>query len=214
MIANPYLNEHVYRITHIQNLQHILQFGICTKHHPDAGPHFTTLGNPSIISRRDTTVVRISGYGNIGEYVPFYFTPRSIMLYNIVTGYQAPIVPKVERNDIIIFHARISQLILSGQYFFTNGQANDALTDHFNDVKDLALVDWKCIKSGNFSKSEGDFDKPRRYQAEFLVRHHVPLSFLDGIVVYNHSVTTFVQDELKKAGIVLPVSVNANHFFK
>ncbi len=71
-----------YRISHVHNLPHILQAGLCTKRHPHANPHFISIGNPSIINTRDTTPVKITGYGNIGDYVPFYFTPRSIMLYN------------------------------------------------------------------------------------------------------------------------------------
>jgi hypothetical protein len=80
------LNQHknfCYRIYHIQNLPHILENGLCSKHHPAASAGFISIGNPSIISARDSTMVKINGYGNIGEYIPFYFTPRSMMLFNI-----------------------------------------------------------------------------------------------------------------------------------
>ena len=63
-----------YRISHIKNMWDILRDGICTKHHPNASKDFISIGNPEIIDVRDETMVRIDGYGNIGEYVPFYFT--------------------------------------------------------------------------------------------------------------------------------------------
>ncbi len=110
-----------YRISHIQNLPHILHVGLCTKHHPFANPHFISIGNPSIINTRDTTPVKITGYGNIGDYVPFYFTPRSIMLFNIVTGYYAPVVPRVPREDILVIRCLVKTLATSPQFFFTDG---------------------------------------------------------------------------------------------
>lgn len=71
-----------YRITHRDNLQHILDQGLVNKNHKNAAPNFVTIGNPEIIDVRSTTEVGLKGYGNIGDYIPFYFTPRSIMLYN------------------------------------------------------------------------------------------------------------------------------------
>lgn len=206
--------KYCYRICHIQNLPHILQAGLCTKHHPDADLNFISIGNPQIITTRDETPVKIDGYGNVGDYVPFYFTPRSIMLYNIVTGYYAPVVPKVPREDILIIRCLAKQLIKSERFFFTNGQANDAITDHYNDLKHGNEIDWKNIQAGNFSKSDGDFDRPRRYQAEFLVHHHVPVSFIESLNVYNNKAATFVQTELDKAGTAnLPVLINPAYFF-
>lgn len=206
--------KYCYRICHIQNLPHILQAGLCTKHHPDADLNFISIGNPQIITTRDETPVKIDGYGNVGDYVPFYFTPRSIMQYNIVTGYYAPVVPKVPREDILIIQCVTKQLINSERFFFTNGQANDAITEHYNDVKHGTEIDWKNIQTGNFSKSDGDFDRPRRYQAEFLVHHHVPVSFIESLNVYNNKAATFVQTELDKTGITnLPVLINLAYFF-
>lgn len=204
----------VYRITHIQNLPHVLQEGLCTKHHPFANPHFISIGNPSIISTRDTTPVKIAEYGNIGDYVPFYFTPRSIMQYNIVTGYYALVVPKVAREDILVIRCLITTLATSWQFFFTYGQANDAFSNHFKNTAHLNNLDWSNIQASNFSKSDGDFDRQRRYQAEFLVHHHIPISMIESFNVYNQKAATFVQTELSKAGITtMPVRIQTAYYF-
>jgi hypothetical protein len=203
-----------YRICHIQNLPHILRTGLCTKHHPNANAHYVSIGNPQIITTRDTTPVKIAGYGNLGEYVPFYFTPRSIMLYNIITGYWAPVVPKVAREDILVIECAINRLAELSDFFFTDGQANDALTNHYNDLSDSNKIDWNNIQGSNFSKSDGDFDRPRRYQAEFLVHNYVPLDRIESFHIYNKKAATFVQNELKNSGIgSLPVHVTAEYFF-
>lgn len=202
-----------YRIYHIQNLPHLLEVGLCTKHHPLANPGFVAIGNREIIDVRDTTPVKIDGYGQIGEYVPFYFTPRSVMLYNIVTGYRAPVVPRVPRNQIIVVRSTIDQLIEADRYFFTDGQANDASTDHYTELKDLDQVDWTIIHDSNFSKSDGDFDRPRRYQAEFLVHNHVPITAVESIVVYNEDAQKDVIRLAEEQEVDIKVRITKEYFF-
>ena len=148
----------------------------------------------------------------IGEYVPFYFTPRSIMLYNIITGYWAPVVPKVEREDILVIRCALKDLSNLPQFFFTDGQANDALTKHYNDTLHFNKIDWESIHASNFNK-DGDVDRPRRYQAEFLVRRHVPVEWIESFHTYNQKAATFVRDELEKAGNNIPVFVTTAYFF-
>jgi hypothetical protein len=206
--------QYCYRICHIENLEHILQYGLCTQHHKNANPNYKPIGNPDIIGNRDRAYVKIQGYGVIGDYIPFYFTPRSIMLYNIVTGYRAPFVPKLPRQDIIIFRALIADLCeQEHRYFFTDGQANTtSLTNHFNALTYLDRIDWESILSGNFTKS-GDPDRPRRYQAEILVQHHLPITSLSSIIVYNKAAEAAVKSALNKAGIILNVQVISEAFF-
>ncbi|MBC7554061.1 MAG: DUF4433 domain-containing protein [Taibaiella sp.] len=191
--------KYCYRICHVRNLPHILACGLCTKHHPDADPDFIQIGNPGIISVRDDTRVKISHYGNIGDYVPFYFTPRSIMQYNIVTGYWEPEVPKLNRQYLLVIECRIEVLAGLERFLFTDGQANAAVTTHYNDLQYISAIDWLNIQHGHFHKSDGDFDRPRRYQAEFLVHHHVPVESINALFVHNEKAATFVKEKLKEA---------------
>jgi hypothetical protein len=211
------LNKHknfCYRIYHIQNLKHILENGLCSKHHPAASPGFIAIGNPSIISTRDLTPVKIMGYGNIGEYIPFYFTPRSMMLFNIITGYQAPLVPKLNKEEIIVVRCLIENLSKANRFFFTDGQANViAITNHYHSLEQLDKIDWDIIQHGDFKKSAADSDKQRRYQAEFLVHHHVSASLIESIHVYNNKAATFAQAEMAKTDKLIPIKIHPLYFF-
>ena len=201
----------LFRITHRDNLRHILQYGICNKNHRDANAAFVPIGNSDIIGRRVEHVVKISGYGNVGDYVPFYYSPLSVMLYNILTGYG---VPRVAPEHIVCMVTSVDALAGCGnRCFFTDGQANTLITDHYTDLKDLAQVDWTVVRSGDFTKSNADPDRLRRYQAEFLVHSHVPVNCIEAIVVYNESCSTFVRTELDKAGLIIPVHVSKKHYF-
>jgi hypothetical protein len=113
----------------------------------------------------------------------------------------------------LVIRSDVNLLTRLSRYFFTDGQANDALTNHYNDPSYLSRIDWKSIQTGNFSKSDGDFDRPRRYQAEFLVHHHVPATGIESLHVYDQKAYTFVEDHFKKAGINISVHETTNYFF-
>lgn len=205
--------EYCYRLTHRDNLEHHLRVGICTRHHPDADPGFVSIGHPDIIASRDTEKVRLRGYGYLGEYVPFYFTPKSIMQFNIVTGYWHPVVQQRHPSELVVLRCRIVDLNECDRYFFTDGQANNALTNHYRNLVDLDAVDWPCIHAGNFSKS-GDADRARRYQAEFLVHHHVPVDRIESIHVYDQAARQRVLKTLVKTGHThIPVYITKQYYF-
>lgn len=213
MIINKNKNF-CYRICHIDNVLHILQHGLCTKHHPNASDKYISIGNPDIINVRDETQVKIAGYGNIGDYVPFYFTPKSMMLFNVITGWRAPLVPKRNKQEIVVIRCLISELSKLERFFFTNGQANvTSITEHYNDVRHLDKIDWEIIHNSDFRKEANDTDKQRRYQAELLVYAHVPIEYIESINVYNEIAANIVKKELAKTPSLLPVNVIPSYYF-
>ena len=78
----------LYHITHIYNLQSILQDGGLRS---DAamvarGGPAATIGMSSIKTRRLRLPVKCYPGDRVGDYVPFYFCPRSVMLYLLHRG--------------------------------------------------------------------------------------------------------------------------------
>lgn len=210
------INKHrryCYRITHINNLPLLLQNGIVNKNHPNASEDYIEIGNPEIIDVRSTSPVKIHNYGMIGEYVPFYFTPKSIMLYNIITGYWHPLVPWRNRSEILVIRCLIEDMTTLPRWFFTDGQGNDMASGHYNDLEELDEIDWHCIQNSDFTKSDGDFDRPRRYQAEFLVHHEVPIESIESLNVYNQQAADVVIDILNENNINLAVNIQPQYFF-
>lgn len=202
-----------FRITHRDNLVHILKYGLVTKAHKNAATDFVSIGNLEIIDVRSSTMVKVTGYGNIGDYVPFYFTPRSIMLYNIITGYYAPKVPRRNKEEIIVIRCLIENLAKQAKWFFTDGQANDGETSHYTDLSNIDKINWDCIQKGNFSKSDGNYDRQRQYQAELLVYDSVPVSLFESICVYSENMKNWTEQKLKEAGVIIPVHIHKPYFF-
>ncbi|MBI4470499.1 MAG: DUF4433 domain-containing protein [Acidobacteria bacterium] len=78
----------IFRITHIDNVPWLPENGVHCRSSANFDPNYKVIGNPDLIAKRLHRVVPIPPGGTLGDYVPFYFTPSSPMLYNIKTGYQ------------------------------------------------------------------------------------------------------------------------------
>jgi hypothetical protein len=71
--------KYLYRITHIDNIPHILQYGITHSSSVNANPNFVPIGDRSIILTRNNFLLNNGKL--LGEYIPFYFSKRTPMLY-------------------------------------------------------------------------------------------------------------------------------------
>ncbi len=107
----------------------------------------------------------------------------------------------------------IEKLCELPQWFFTSGQGNDMASKHYNTLADLNQIDWECIQQSNFSKSDGDFDRPRRYQAEFLVFNEVPLNKIESLNVYDQNAANIVKGLLNENNVNLAVNIQSQYFF-
>jgi hypothetical protein len=78
----------IFRITHIANLPWILANGLHCRNSQSRDPGFVEIGSPELILKRQDRAVAAGPGGSLADYVPFYFTPWSPMLYNIRTGHR------------------------------------------------------------------------------------------------------------------------------
>ena len=136
-----------------------------------------------------------------------------MMLYNIITGYRHPLVQRRSRSEILVIRCLISDLATLPQWFFTNGQANDMASSHYNNLADLNQIDWQSIQNSDFSKNDGDYDRPRRYQAEFLVHTQVPLASIDSLNVYDNKTAEIATNTLLQNNINLAINIQPQYFF-
>ena len=98
----------IFRIVHVDNLPWILDRGLHCRNSPVFDPHYRNIGNPELIDRRHCRVVPLPPGGTLSDYVPFYFTPFSIMMLNIKTGYGG--VTQVPNEDIVIVVSSLRRL--------------------------------------------------------------------------------------------------------
>ncbi|MFH1159472.1 MAG: DUF4433 domain-containing protein [bacterium] len=121
-------------MTHINNLDHIPRNGIVTANAHNSNPDFIQIGDNTLIDFRVDLEVPIFPFGKFSEYIPFYFGPRSPMLYQVATGYDG--VKKFSQEEIIYLVSRLDIIINEGLSFvFTDGHARAEITSFFTLMK-------------------------------------------------------------------------------
>jgi len=77
----------VFHITHVENLKSIAAVGLlCDEDMDEEQIEFRSIAYQNIKVQRAATEVPIEPYGTLADYVPFYFAPRSPMLFTISRG--------------------------------------------------------------------------------------------------------------------------------
>lgn len=190
----------IFRICHRDNIEGVLDHGCKCKNIADSGK-FVEIGNPDLIAKRAPRPVPCGPGGTLSDYVPFYFTPFSPMLYNIKTGYNG--VAKKPMEDIIILVSSLHLLKKEDVPFvFTDRHAYLKLAQFSNDLDDLKWIIWPVLQVKNFKKD--DIEKFEKYQAEALVHKMVPLKAL-GVACYSDTVTSEVQALADSKGLNLKI---------
>lgn len=69
-----------FRMIHIQNIPHILQEGFVHLASMRASRHYVSIGDAAVILKRNNRF--IDQVHRISDYIPFYFGPRTPMLYH------------------------------------------------------------------------------------------------------------------------------------
>src|SRR5215211_5366668 len=80
-------NGYIFRITHIANVPWILENDLACYNSNGKDPNFREIGLPDLTRKRANRKVPVPPGGTLADYVPFYFTPHSPMLYKIKTGH-------------------------------------------------------------------------------------------------------------------------------
>jgi hypothetical protein len=206
-------NAFIFRIAHVENVAEVLaRGGLYSRNADQADPNYVSIGNAELIDKRARRVVPIAPGGVLNDYVPFYFTPLSIMMLNILTGYSG--VTKRAPSEIVLLVSSLHRMHELGLPFvFTNQHAYPVDTEFFDDLGDLDRIDWPLLRSRNFKTSDADPGKQVRYQAEALVHRHVPLAALRSIVCYDDAVRERMQALARAHGVEIEVKAAPSLYF-
>ena len=197
-----------FRLVHINNIPHILKNGIVKSDSPNANPNYVPIGDQLVIEKRKNRRLSSSSWQNIGDFIPFYFGPRSPMLYVIQHGYNG--VRRIEAEDIVYCVIRLDDIIKERiDCYFTDGHVLNSLTQviikeridcYFTDGHVLnsltqvfpaeslnrieSYVKYSDVYAHRWDDEE-DLDLKRRKEAELLLKNDLPVQYIKGFVVYN-----------------------------
>jgi len=204
----------IFRIVHCDNLPWIFDDGLHARNGTLFDPNYRNIGNPDLIDKRSRRVVPIPPGGTLSDYVPFYFTPFSMMMYNIKTGYGG--IRHVPNNEIAILVSSLHRVKELGiPFVFTDQHAYLATAGYYSELTELNNIDWPLLQSRDFKHDpDNDPGKTDRYQAEALIWKALPLDGLLAICCHNETARSAVQASVDERQLALRVQTQSNWYFQ
>ena len=191
-MSPPPRRPKVYHITHVDNLPAIVEEGqlVCDREMIRRGGPTRAIGMSAIKRRRvEQLAVHCHPQTKVGDYVPFYFCPRSVMLYVIHMANHQELAYRGGQGPIIHLEADLHTVIEwadgdSRPWAFSLSNAGARYTEFRNQTDDLDELDWTAIAARNFRDPEVKEAK----QAEFLVHDACPFELFPRIGVRSPDV--------------------------
>jgi hypothetical protein len=202
----------IWRIVHHDNLPWILDNGLHCANSEVQAPQYVNIGNVDLIDKRRSRQVPIAPEGVLADYVPFYFTPFSVMMQNIHSGWS---VQQRSNDEIVILVSSLHRVAELGLPFvFTNAHAYPSWTNYYSDLANLDQIDWSILQRRDFKRDPDDPRKMERYQAEALIHHHLPIKGLKGVMCHTDAMRERIEQEVATRGLALPVHARPKWYFQ
>lgn len=204
----------ILRIVHVDDLHTILRFGgiWAPGHRPAHLPVASSIAHVGIVDRRAQRPVPVGPGGPLHDYVPFYLGERSPML---LANHKGKVASNPYGQAVIVYLEAFAEEVQDGGhgFVFTDGHAAMAVTRFFDDLRDLATLDWATIRARSWADTANDPDRKRRKQAEFLVWRFFPWALVRRVVVFDAAIQARVQSLLANAGVSIPVDIQRDWYY-
>jgi hypothetical protein len=201
----------IYHFTDVDNLEGILAARSVRPHR--AAPCVVDIADEAIKNGRTRVDVPCGPGGKVCDYVPFYFAPRSPMLFRIKCG-GVEGVSSDQRRIVYLVSSTEAVLDPGHRCVFTDGNAAAAFTAFHEDPELLSeVVDWPLMRAHYWANTPEDSDRRRRRCAEFLVHEALPLEFITEIGVYDDDVRLRLARLTREAGLSIAVRVRSDWYF-
>ena len=206
----------IYHITHLDNLPPILAEGglwsdaaMIARGGPSA-----SIGMSSIKGRRLELFVKCHRPDRVGEYVPFYFCPRSIMLYLIHRANHPELTYRGGQESILHLEADLHEAVTWAEsegrrWAFSLSNAGAYYSEFRSQISQLGEVNWAAVAASDFR----DPDIKEGKQAEFLVRELFPWHLVRRIGVHSESMRNRVLRSLSGSGRQPGVEVRRDRYY-
>ncbi len=171
----------------------------------------TAIGMAGIKQRRLHTPLNSHPDLHVGDCVPFYFCPRSVMLYVIHRANHPELAYRGGQSPIVHLEADLHEAAAwaggkGRRWAFTLSNAGSS---YFKDRCDLAQLDqinWNAVQARSWScRKEGK-------QAEFLVERSFPWELVQRVGVYSSQVHQRVRSAMQ-ANHRPPVKIEPSWYY-
>jgi len=193
----------IYHITHINNLEGIISDKVIWSDAKriEMGLGCEIIGMSEIKRRRLMELdVHCHPGTKVGQYVPFYFCPRSIMLYILYKGNHPDITYRGGQEPILHLQSDLKRVIQWAQesnvrWAFSDRNAGERIANFYKTPDKLDKVNWQAVEATDFRPmliKEGK-------QAEFLIYESFPWELIEKIGVHSKTVANNVIQKVGKS---------------
>ncbi len=182
-------NPKIYHLVHVDRLPSIVADGYLWSDRGarERGVSGTEIGMSNIKERRLDSELDSHAGLHVGDCVPFYFCPRSVMLYVIHRGNNEYLEYRGGQEPIIHLEADLLETVARAdanqrRWAFTSSNAGAFYFDDFSDLNDLNSLDWGAIQATVWRECQ------ETKQAEFLVEGSFPWELVSRIGVRSRRI--------------------------
>lgn len=194
----------IYHILHVDRLASVLADGwlwsdAVVQQRASSG---TPIGLSTIKARRLQSALNSHPTLTVGQCVPFYFCPRSIMLFLLHRGNDDGLTYRGGQEPIVHLEGDLHASIRWAEerkrkWAFTLSNAGSNYFDDRASIDRLGEVNWEAVWANRWSGSGVDPSIKEGKQAEFLMEESFPWSLVERIGVSSRSVYSQVAQQLR-----------------
>ncbi|WP_198368518.1 type II toxin-antitoxin system toxin DNA ADP-ribosyl transferase DarT [Roseomonas rosulenta] len=206
----------IYHILHVDKLAPVLAEG---RLYSDAEVRRralggTTVGMQKLKEERLALPVTCHPGTMVGDYVPFYFCARSVMLYLLHRGNHENLAYRGGQDPIVTLEADLRTVVTRAdargrRWAFSLGNASARYQEFRADLGQLHEIRWDHVAARQWSASDVKEGK----QAEFLVHKSFPWSLVQQIGVNSVATRNQVVRLLDGAAHRPPVHVKRDWYY-
>lgn len=192
MVVPTPIRPKIYHIMHIDRLCSIIA-NDCLWCDAQINKHTvlgTKIGMEHIKQRRLILSLASHPDLHVGDCVPFYFCPRSIMLCIIYLGNHPELRYRGGQSEIVHLEADLYDSVAWAdqnrkRWAFTLSNAGAKYFEDRCDLKQLSEIDWDAVKTNEW---RGNKTIKEHKQAEFLIEYSFPWKLVQRIGVNSREI--------------------------
>ena len=204
----------IYHIVHVNRLPSIVADGHlwCDAKMIQRSGTGTTIGMNKIKQRRLTKGLNSHPNLHVGDCVPFYFCPRSIMLYLIHQANHPELTYRGGQGPIVHLESDLRQTVAWAnqkklRWAFTTSNAGSSFFEDYSDLAQLDKIDWNAVQATSWQAcKEGK-------QAEFLIEQRFPWKLISRIGVLSRQLYCQAIAALVGTGHKPPVEIRREWYY-
>lgn len=215
-MAAPPPDPKIYHITHVDNLSSIVADGapLCDRAMIERRGESAGIGISGIKKLRLELPVTCHPGCFVGDFVPFYFCPRSIMLFVIYRGNHPELKYRDGQELIVHLQADLQNVVAWARkngvrWAFSLSNAGARYATFGKSLAGMKDIDWTAVGASDFRSTEVKEGK----QAEFLIHGSFPWALVERIGVKSATIKAQAEAAIRGASHRPTVEIRPDWYF-